>query len=60
VALGWKNEGIAMYSGGDVEVYRMYNAHSGEHMYTADYKERDALIRLGWRYECIAMRGEKK
>ena len=34
-------------------MYRMYNPNSGEHFYTADAAERNALIRYGWHYEGI-------
>lgn len=32
-------------------MYRLYNQWSGEHLYTADAKERDALAGLGWTKE---------
>ncbi len=34
-----------------VPMYRLYNPNSGEHFYTANIGERDALIQLYWRYE---------
>lgn len=30
---------------------RLYNPNSGEHFYTADGKERDFLVSLGWKFE---------
>ncbi len=36
-----------------VEMYRLYNPNSGEHFYTAKSKERDALVKVGWKYEGI-------
>ena len=35
------------------EMYRLYNPNSGEHFYTAKSKERDALVKVGWKYEGI-------
>ena len=36
-----------------VEMYRLYNPYSGEHFYTSNSAERDALRELGWNYEGI-------
>lgn len=35
-------------------MYRLYNPNSGEHFYTEDMKERNHLIRVGWRDEGVA------
>lgn len=35
----------------NVQLYRLYNPNSGEHLYTSDTNERDTLRRLGWVYE---------
>lgn len=35
----------------NVQLYRLYNPYSGEHLYTSDARERDNLVRLGWRSE---------
>ncbi len=35
-------------------MYRLYNANSGEHFYTASATERDNLVSVGWNYEGIA------
>ena len=35
------------------EMYRLYNPNSGEHFYTAKAKERDDLVKLGWKDEGI-------
>ncbi|HJJ01170.1 MAG TPA: hypothetical protein OIM11_08555 [Coriobacteriaceae bacterium] len=32
-------------------MYRLYNPNSGEHFYTADVSERDAVAAAGWSYE---------
>lgn len=32
-------------------IYRVYNPYSGEHFYTASKRERNKLVKLGWRYE---------
>lgn len=34
-------------------VYRLYNHHTGEHLYTSDAGERDAIEKLGWKYEGV-------
>lgn len=34
-----------------VDMYRLYNPNTGEHLYTADAGERDHLIPLGWQDE---------
>lgn len=65
--LGWTGEGIGLYSTSSsdpnrVELYRLYNPNAtgvGSHHYTADKAERDALVRLGWKYEGIAWYGLK-
>lgn len=36
-----------------VDMYRLYNAHTGEHFYTSSYYERQSLIAGGWSYEGI-------
>lgn len=35
------------------EMYRLYNANTGEHFYTADAAERDDLVALGWEDEGV-------
>lgn len=35
-------------------VYRLYNPNNGDHHYTTTAKERDALARIGWKYEGVA------
>lgn len=35
-------------------MYRLYNPYSGEHFYTAEIGERDALVQIGWQSEGIA------
>lgn len=35
-------------------MYRLYNPNSGEHFYTANYKEAKNTVAAGWRYEGIA------
>lgn len=34
-----------------VPMHRLYNLNSGEHFYTKNTYEKDALVRLGWAYE---------
>ena len=36
-----------------VDMYRMYNPYSGEHLYTANAEEKDNLSRIGWQYEGV-------
>ncbi len=36
-----------------VSMHRLYNPNSGEHFYTAKAKEKDALVKVGWKYEGI-------
>ena len=36
-----------------VEMHRLYNKNSGEHFYTANRDERDALVIYGWKYEGV-------
>ncbi|MDE5758807.1 MAG: hypothetical protein K2H85_09390 [Allobaculum sp.] len=65
--LGWRGEGIGLYSTSStdanrVELYRLYNPNAtgvGSHHYTADKAERDALVRFGWKDEGIAWYGLK-
>ena len=38
---------------GSEKMYRLYNRNSGEHFYTGDTKEKNALIRLGWKDENV-------
>ena len=40
----------------DGGVYRLYNASSGQHMYTADHGEAEALATAGWSYEGASYR----
>lgn len=44
-----KNNSPAVFVPG--KLYRLYNANSGEHFYTKNPEERDALAKLGWNYE---------
>ncbi len=36
-----------------VKMHRLYNPYSGEHFYTANAGEKDALVKLGWQYENV-------
>lgn len=44
---------IATGSNDTVDIYRLYNTSSMEHLYTKDAVEKDDLRRRGWRYEGI-------
>jgi C1A family cysteine protease len=67
VKLGWRYEGVAWYSdpAQAVPVYRLYNKNAtgvqeaGSHHYTIDATERNNLVKLGWKYECIGWYGAK-
>lgn len=48
------NHSNAGTSGSVKALYRMYNAHSGEHFYTQSTKERSYLESVGWKYEGVA------
>ncbi|MBQ9279335.1 MAG: hypothetical protein IJ224_11960 [Lachnospiraceae bacterium] len=43
-----------------VDMYRLYNPNSGEHFYTANVKEKDNLVSVGWRYEGIGWKAPAK
>lgn len=36
-----------------IKMHRMYNPNSGEHFYTANYQEKNNLVKTGWKYEGI-------
>ena len=36
-----------------VAMHRLYNPYTGEHFYTAETKERDSLVKEGWRSEGV-------
>lgn len=37
-----------------ISMFRLYNSHSGEHFFTKDLKEKNSLIKVGWKDEGIA------
>ena len=41
------------------QMHRLYNPYSGEHLYTADTSERDALAGIGWIYEGVGWTAPK-
>ncbi|MBQ9279078.1 MAG: hypothetical protein IJ224_10660 [Lachnospiraceae bacterium] len=43
-----------------VNMYRLYNPNSGEHFYTANEKEKNNLVSVGWRYEGIGWKAPVK
>lgn len=60
VDYGWKNEEIGWVAPSEngsnavaagEKVFRLYNPNVGDHHYTLDSKERDALVRIGWQDE---------
>ena len=56
--LAFKDTGLnpdgTIYEGLTGTMYRMYNPNSGEHFYTANIKEANQLLSLGWNYEKYA------
>lgn len=42
---------------GTYDVYRLYNANTGEHFFTSDAKERDNLVKAGWKSEGVGWKG---
>lgn len=65
VGLGWQDEGIGWVAPNKDQkieynpaakispVYRLYNPNAGDHHYTKDSRERDALVSAGWKSEGI-------
>ncbi len=35
-------------------MYRLYNPHSGEHLYTLNQSEKNSLPKYGWKYEGVS------
>lgn len=56
VKKGWRYEGISWYSGGSIQLHRLYNpnAKAGSHHYTMNVSEKNNLVKHGWRYEGTA------
>ncbi|KAE8126890.1 pre-peptidase C-terminal domain-containing protein [Bifidobacterium tibiigranuli] len=46
--------------GTPVPVYRVYNKNSGLHHYTTSLGEKDALVKLGWKYEGVSFNAAKQ
>ncbi|MCR4951791.1 MAG: pilus assembly protein N-terminal domain-containing protein, partial [Solobacterium sp.] len=36
-----------------ISMHRLYNPNSWEHFYTGNEKEKDALVKMGWKYEGV-------
>ena len=43
-----------------VQMHRLYNPNSGEHFYTANTKEKNDLVKLGWKYEGVGWNAPNK
>lgn len=58
---GWVEFAIknASSSDGAQAMHRLYNPNSGEHFYTANTRERDNLVSLGWQAEGVAWNAPK-
>lgn len=46
--------------GATVDMYRLYNKNTGEHLYTADIVEKNHLSDIGWRYEGVGWKAPVK
>ena len=44
---------LIVTDGTAVQMHRLYNPNSGEHFYTGNTGEKDALVTFGWQYEGI-------
>jgi hypothetical protein len=51
---------VTPFKGTPVAVYRVYNTNSGLHHYTTSAKERDALVKLGWKSEGVSFQAAKQ
>lgn len=56
---GWRQEGIAYRSSGQVAVYRLYHSGIKKHHYTKDVNEYNTLAKRGWKQEGVAWYSEK-
>ncbi|MBW3093704.1 hypothetical protein KIH79_12430, partial [Bifidobacterium sp. 82T10] len=56
---GWKGEGVAWYSDmdGTVDVYRLSNPRTGEHLFSTSQNECRVLVSRGWRNEGVSFKG---
>lgn len=54
-----KGEKVVPITAETGSVYRLYNSNTGDHLYTTDESEMDALTAQGWKYEGIAFTIEK-
>ncbi len=54
---GAADEGVAFRSGGPIEIWRLYNPHTGDHILTASRSEHDGLSKAGWYCEGQKLRG---
>jgi hypothetical protein len=50
----WESENVGWYAPADGDpVYRLYNPNAGYHFFTKNVKEKNSLVKAGWRYEGI-------
>ena len=56
IRIGWNDEGVGweLPVNGDRAIYRLYNPHSGEHIFTSSYEEYQQVGNAGWQQEGIA------
>lgn len=50
---GWRYEGFAFYSGGNVPVYRLYHPKTAQHFYTVSSSEITEFVGKGWQNEGV-------
>lgn len=59
-ASGKLSQMIEVESSNEIDMLRLYNPNSGEHLYTSSVKEKDNLVRIGWKYEGLAWKAPNK
>lgn len=54
----WTKEGIAFWltADADTQVYRCYNPHDGNHMFTTNKGEYDSVVKAGWSGEGVVFK----
>ena len=54
-----KEDDLKPISNDGGEVYRLYNPHSGDHLYTTGAVEKGKLVEAGWTYEGVAFKAPR-
>lgn len=55
-----KTISLTVVSDKSIPMYRLYNPNSGEHFYTKDVSERNAVVKAGWRLEGVGWYAPQK